>query len=104
MTHNSLKELAILLVGFVDRTIVPLIDPTTSERKRVLEQWTKLKTFVNENEGLEIWKMNNYLTELSTPNHNGDHSWLSYETLEKCQPNHTYPGLLDEPIRKYRPT
>ena len=45
-----MKQLAEIVAGFVDRLLVPLIDSSFSSKKRVLEQWNKLKSFIAEAE------------------------------------------------------
>ena len=47
---SSMKQLAEIVAGFVDRLLVPLIDSSFSSKKRVLEQWNKLKSFIAEAE------------------------------------------------------
>jgi hypothetical protein len=48
---SSTKILVNMVINFVDKTLLPILDTKIIETARVIEQWSQLKKFVNESNG-----------------------------------------------------
>jgi hypothetical protein len=50
MTSSS-KILANMVINFVDKTLLPILNTAIPEMEKVLDQWNELKKFINEDSG-----------------------------------------------------
>jgi hypothetical protein len=49
---NELKIFANMIINFIDKTLLPILDNKIPEAIKVLDQWSQLKNFVNETENI----------------------------------------------------
>ena len=47
---NTIKQFALLLSNFVDKTFLPLLDSKTFETIKVIDQWNGLKSLLLDQE------------------------------------------------------
>jgi hypothetical protein len=43
---NSIKQFANIMISFIDKTFMPLIDSKLTEAAKALDQWVQLKNFI----------------------------------------------------------
>lgn len=43
---NSIKQFANILITFIDKTLMPLIDSKIGDATKALDQWVQLKNFI----------------------------------------------------------
>jgi hypothetical protein len=48
---NLSNKLALIVIDFVDNTLLPILDAKVPEIARVLDQWAELRKIVNEGSG-----------------------------------------------------
>lgn len=71
-----------------------------------MEQWSRLKAYLQETENIEIWKVENFITDHSITSLSSDFKKVSFDTYDKCSTsnNRTYSSMLEEGSWKYRPS
>lgn len=43
---NSIKQFANLIISFIDKTFLPLLDSKLVETSKAMDQWSQLKNFL----------------------------------------------------------
>lgn len=46
--NNTVKQFAVLISNFIDKTFIPLIEAKTMENLKAIDQWNGLKTLLME--------------------------------------------------------
>lgn len=55
--NNTIKQFALLVSNFVERSLIPLLDTKLSDNLKAIDQWNTLKSMMLDQEPIEIWKI-----------------------------------------------
>ena len=48
--NNTIKQFSTLLINFIDKNLVPVLDNRVSEMAKAIHKWTTLKNYIIVNE------------------------------------------------------
>ena len=55
--NNTIKQFALLVSNFVERSLIPLLDTKLADNLKAIDQWNTLKSMMVDQEPIEIWKI-----------------------------------------------
>lgn len=84
---NPIKQLSNLLVTFIDKNFMPILDTRVIEVAKAVSKWNCLKNFILTNEMSEPWKLERFIGELSANESSIDALKLQIESNSKASTN-----------------
>lgn len=84
---NPGKQLCNLLISFIDKNFMPILDTRVIEVAKALSKWNSLKNYIQANDISEPWKLERYIGELSTNESGIETLKLQIENNSKASTN-----------------
>jgi hypothetical protein len=90
-----------MIINFVEKTFIPILNNKIPETVKVLEQWNQFKNFIHDSENVDMKKTEKFINELQQ---NINTHKINTEQCDKPTHNLQAPILHETEPKKHRRT